>query len=183
MPSPVFVPARNYSWPPAGPGNTLAVRHAAFTPRVYEPLAQEMLAEALAARPDWEPYAETVAAACRFRARAALLDKWLTEHGLFNSKDAIREGPLRWWAQFERQAAALLASLGADPTSEARLAKDRAEATATAFDLEAVRDRGRQAREAAQLAQEPRPLRSPADAPTTAQEAGSGPHSAEVNDT
>ena len=141
-------PARGYKWPDATPGNVIALKHGARSPRMYEPLAAEMFEEVMAARPDWQGYEETVAAACRFKARAALLDAWLAEHGMFDDRGRPRESAMKWWSQLESKAAALFASLGADPTSEARLARDRATATAVAFDLEAVREAGRAAIEA-----------------------------------
>ncbi len=53
---------RAYSWPPFAVGNRAALHHGAFSPRVFEPLARELAARLLAARPGLQPYGFAVAA-------------------------------------------------------------------------------------------------------------------------
>ncbi len=89
------MPARAYSWPPFEVGNGAALNHGAFSPRVFEPVARELAAGLVAARPDLEPYAFAVAAWAEAEARAALLREHLTSRGMFDEHGAVREGPLR----------------------------------------------------------------------------------------
>jgi hypothetical protein len=54
----------------------------------------------------------------------------------------------RFLVQFERLALDLRAKLGLDPRSEAELRKTRAEVARGAYDLDALREKGREVREA-----------------------------------
>jgi hypothetical protein len=140
--------ARGYSWAPFERGNQVALRHGAHGARVYEPLAAELVAALLEARPDLESYPEAVGAWGRAEARCALLSEWVAERGLVGPDGEPVPG-LRWLVTFERQAAEFRATLGLDPAAEARLAKERADATRGVVDLERLRERGREARQVA----------------------------------
>jgi hypothetical protein len=139
------LPARAYSWPPFAVGNRAALHHGAFSPRVFEPLARELAAGLLAARPALEPYGFAVAAWAEAEARAALLREHLASRGMFDEHGGVRDGPLRWLVQFEKRAEAGRRRLGLDPRSHAELLRERAEATRSVEDLGAVRQRGREA--------------------------------------
>jgi len=136
-------PARGYSWPTATAGNTIAVKSGAYSPRVVEPLAVEILGELVAARPDLAAYPGEIAALARLEARAALLDRDLAARGLYDKRGKLRDSALREWRACERQAADLRRELGLSPRSEAALRRDQVAAVATAVDLEAVRAAGR----------------------------------------
>jgi hypothetical protein len=45
-------PARNYSWEPFQPGNTLSLRHAAYSEGVIQPLADDLAHHLLERRVD-----------------------------------------------------------------------------------------------------------------------------------
>ena len=71
-----------------------------------------------------------------------LLDRHSTEVGLLDETGEPRK--FAWlMSSLERQAANARLALGLTPGSKAQLAKDRAEATLVAVDLEAVAERGR----------------------------------------
>jgi hypothetical protein len=141
-------------------GNTMALRHGARSPRTYGPLAQELAAGLLADRPDLEAFPEVVSAWADAEARADLLRRWLDDNGMFDDDGAPRSGTLKWLASFDKRAQELRTRLGLDPRSEAELAGVRAEASRQIVDLDAIRQRGREARIAA-------------DARTTALQSGS----------
>jgi hypothetical protein len=136
-------PARGYSWPPFEPGNTVAVRHGAFSARKVDPLAAELAAGLLADRPALAAYPETVWAWARAEARCLLLGEWIGEHGLVDA-DGETRAPLRYVAQFERLAVDLRGRLGLDPRSAAEIAKSQADAHLAGFDLDAAIARGRE---------------------------------------
>lgn len=135
-------PARGYSWPPLQPGHTLSMRHGVWSKRRTDPVAAELVEALLSDRPDLERFPEAVHAWSRAEARCLLLAEWLS---MPDASQKATEGALRHLASFERLAAQLRNDLGLTPTSEARLAKERAEAAAVAVDLEAVRQKGREA--------------------------------------
>jgi hypothetical protein len=145
-------PARGYSWPPFQPGHELSTKHGARSPRKVEPLAAELVAGLLAARPDLEGYPEAVWAWGRAEARCVLLSEWIATRGLIDPETDQPMPGLKWLLSFENQAANFRAILGLDPASEARLAKERAEATRGAVGLERLRERGRAARMVAEQA-------------------------------
>jgi hypothetical protein len=153
MPGPASgVPARGYSWAPFAPGHELSTRHGARSPRKVEPLAVELAEALLGDRPDLAAYPEATMAWARAEARCCLLSEWIAARGLIDPDSDQPTLGLRWLATFERQAAEFRATLGLDPTSEARLAKERADATRGAVDLERLRERGREARQVAENA-------------------------------
>jgi hypothetical protein len=74
------------------------------------------------------------------------LSEWIAVRGLIDPETDQPMSGLKWLISFENQAASSRAILGLDPVSEARLAKERADATRGAVDLERLRERGREAR-------------------------------------
>lgn len=126
------------------PGNTLALRHGVWSPRRVDPVAEAVIDAVLARRPDLERSPEALAAWARAEARCILFADHFAEIGLFDDKGKERPG-LRFVTQFERLAADLRARLGLDPRSEAELVTAQAEAARDVVDLEAIRERGRQA--------------------------------------
>ncbi len=120
--------------PPFAPGNALARRSGAWSARVRDPLARELLAELADERPDVvERWPDLAADLCQVRARVHLLREWLVERGLFKGGD-VRDGVLKHLRWSEQQALRLAAELGLTPAGEARLARDRA----VAVDLSGV---------------------------------------------
>ncbi|HEY4237416.1 MAG TPA: hypothetical protein VGM45_08785 [Gaiellaceae bacterium] len=128
--------------PPFEKGNTASLRIGSHSPRVYEPRAQELAAGLIQARPDLDGPSFAAAVhvwavyAARFELRAAAA-----------ADDAAED----YW--IVRLGNALLkagTALGLDPTSEARLTRDRAATAALAshVDLDALAQRGRAALDA-----------------------------------
>jgi hypothetical protein len=140
-------PARGYSWPPFEKDNEVGLRHGAFSKRRIEPVAAELIAGVLAERPDLQRFPEALAAWADSEARAWLLRDWLTEHGMFTDGKTT-EGTLKFLIQFDKRAEAGRVRLGLDPRSELELVREHAEAEGAAFDLDAVRQRGRRALDA-----------------------------------
>lgn len=78
-------PAPAWQRPPFEPGNEMAIRRGAYSPRRYEPLAGELVDLVLddpqcayLAAPRWRP---GVWAWARAEARVQLLTEWLADHG------------------------------------------------------------------------------------------------------
>lgn len=125
-------------------GNTAHLKHGVWSDRKVDPLALE-LAEGLAhERPELARYPATVWAWARAEARCALLEEWFADHRLV-TEDGEVAPVTRFLVQFEKLAIQLRSKLGLDPRSEAELATSRAEATASVYDLDALRERGREA--------------------------------------
>lgn len=115
------------------PGNTVALRAGAWSPRVVEPIAAALIASAATDAP-WllEPkYRAAVEAWARAEAQAQLLDSWLTAKGMHDSQGRLR-GTEAALHRAESRAANARTSLGITPLSAARLGRDRA---STALDL------------------------------------------------
>lgn len=130
--------------PPFPAGNVLAVHHGAGSPTVYEPLAQQLAAGLLARRPDLADYPEETAAWARSEARAMLLDRYATQHGMLTPDGDPRPFTVLM-TRLEHTAARARAALGLTPFTEAALAKERASASLVAVDLVAVAAAGREA--------------------------------------
>lgn len=124
-------------------GNTVAMKAGAHSPRVVSPLAAELAAVLVAQRPDLAEHEYSVMAWARTEVQAGLLRSYIDEHGLVDEKGKPRDAMLRHLASFERLASTLRDRLGLDPRSQAALARERMEATRTAFDLEAFQADGR----------------------------------------
>lgn len=118
-------PARGYSWATAEPGNTIALKHGAWSPRKVEPLAAELV-EQVALNASWlrDYDRPAVWAWARTEARVQLLSEWLADRG----GDLDDEGAVRPAAalldRLEARAESLRARLGFDPLSRARLGRD-----------------------------------------------------------
>ena len=140
------LPARGYSWPQFKAGNMAAVKSGAQSDRIVDPIALELIEGLLDVRPDLERHGWAVMAWARAETRCLLLAQWQAEHGLLDDTGNVRNG--QHVAQFERLAESARARLGLDPQSEAQLLRDQADATRSAFDLDEIRRRGREALEA-----------------------------------
>lgn len=132
------------SWqrPPFEPGHTLSLKYGAHSPRVYEPIARDLVAAVIAERPDLVPYRHAVEAWADAEARAGLLRAHLAEVSMFDSEGEPRDGVLKWLIQFEKRASAMRHRLGLDPLAHAELARQRVEAERSAVDLDGLRERG-----------------------------------------
>ncbi|HEX2575710.1 MAG TPA: hypothetical protein VHK88_05130 [Aquihabitans sp.] len=137
--------ARGYSWPPFRKNNLAGRRSGVHSLRIVDPLAAELAAALLVDRADLAAFPEALAAWARAEARCLLLAEHQAGEGLFDNDGSVRGG--RYVAQFERLAADMRTRLGLDPRAEAELARSRAEAVAGLVDLDAVRERGREALE------------------------------------
>jgi hypothetical protein len=122
--------------PPFEPGNEVAVRHGAYSPRRVDPLARELVDQALADEalaylraPRWRA---GVWAWARAEARVQLLTEWLADHreGVdeLGTVAPVLGALLRW----EVRASNARTWLGLDPLSAARLGRD---VTATSVDM------------------------------------------------
>ena len=127
------VPAKGYTWPPFEPGNVAALRHGAFYPRRYEPLAEELVTNllALAAEPSSpvaylteEPYRPAVWAWARCEARIQLVTEYLLDKGGDLDPDGEVRPAARLLEVLEGRAEKLRARLGLDPLARARLGRD-----------------------------------------------------------
>jgi hypothetical protein len=130
--------------PPFERGNRASVRHGIHSRRVVAPLEQELVAGVLVDRPDLNAHPETVQAWARAEASAQLAWTWIAENGMVDGKGKPRD-LLRYCVSFERLARDLRRDLGLDPRSDAELQRERAQAVAAAFDVEAVAAAGREA--------------------------------------
>ena len=124
--------ARGYSWPPAEPGNVLALQHGAYSPRHVLPKAAEIEAALLADAeiPAWLRTAQFAAARkawAEAEAIADLLLTWLATLGmteLTTPRKAATKSPVDLWRSAHSHASNLRSKLGLDPVSYARIAKD-----------------------------------------------------------
>jgi hypothetical protein len=122
-------PARAYSWPPFAPGNTVALHHGAYSPRKVDPLAAELVEQAIAvtdylAEPAYRP---ALWAWGRAEARVQLLEEWLAEHGQLDDDGKPRPAT-ELLEKLERRAAAERVQLGLTPLARARLGRNVAAA-------------------------------------------------------
>jgi hypothetical protein len=142
------MPARGYSWEPFKPGNLVAVKSGARSPRIYTKLAASLVGALNEARPDLAGFPFAVSAWAVAETRAALLRAHLDNVGMFDDEGAPRDSTLRWVLSFERLASEQRKALGLDPRSSAELVKSRADAVIGSFDVEALKAKGRAALEA-----------------------------------
>jgi hypothetical protein len=114
------------NWPRvAKPGNELAKKHGAWSDKVIDPVARDLVERVLKqvgylADPSYEP---AVWAWARHEARVLILNAWLDENGTLDEQGVPRPalGALK---DFERLAASARARLGLDPLSRAQLGRD-----------------------------------------------------------
>lgn len=138
------LPARGGSTrPPFAPGSAVALRSGVWSPRVYLPLAAELVEGLLTERPDLAAYSGDVASWAEWEARATLMRRHLATVGDLDDKGEPRKGPTQWLKTCEDRAARARDRLGLAPFSEAALAKERAAASVLAVDLAAMAERGR----------------------------------------
>jgi hypothetical protein len=138
-------PARGYSWPPfekgndigprAEPGNQLALRHGAYSPRKVDPLAEQLVHGILElveesperlgylAAPEFRPALWSWA---RTEARVQLLHEFLLDEGGDLDADGITRPAAELLVRLEKAAESLRTRLGMDPLSRARLGRDTA---------------------------------------------------------
>lgn len=79
--------ARGYSWPPAEPGNTLALKHGAFSERQIRPVAarqkRRVLRQMRTRVGDLSPVGRALLEHyCRTVAKVVLIDEWVEQNGL-----------------------------------------------------------------------------------------------------
>jgi hypothetical protein len=123
---------RDSSWQPEFPGqrepfragHTLSLKHGAYSARVVEPLAAELLASYLEERPDLAWAHGTVERLARTEARALLLDRWLADHGMFDEEGEFRSRVIQEWRFLERQGDSICHSLGWTPRARAAMMRD-----------------------------------------------------------
>lgn len=116
-------PARGYSWPPAGPGNGLALRHGGFSAQRIGQRAREVLELVLELNPhlDDPENALALSAYSMARARVELLSTAI--EAAVSQVGAVKLGAriIEAATSASREEAAQRASLGLDPRSLAEL--------------------------------------------------------------
>lgn len=115
----------NGKWRDAEPGNTIAQKHGAFSPRVVDPVAASLVENVVElvpylGDPSYEP---AVWAWGRAEARVQVLAAWLDENGPLDEAGDPRPA-LAALLQFERLAMNHRTRLGLDPLSRAALGRD-----------------------------------------------------------
>jgi hypothetical protein len=177
----VNVPARGYTvtHPPFEPGNTVALRHGAWSERLVAARAVELVDagvlpddQELAGLLRWVGDADRWQADAwrRAEARVVRLTEWLEEHGLEDADGNLREPAIGLLMRAERAAAMQRDALGLTPTARARLLRDQTAAAVNGTSaLERLAARG-----AAQVRQRPTTTDSPS-APLTAAEGATEP--------
>lgn len=114
---------------PFAPGNQAALHHGAWSPGVVEPIADRLLADAVAEVPYLaEPrYGPALRAWARAEAQAQLISTYLEERGVLDDEGSPRpaEAALH---RAETRAATRRNELGLTPASAARIGRDLAAA-------------------------------------------------------
>lgn len=138
---------RGYSWPQATPGNTLAVKHGAWSPRKVDPIARELVA-AIAPTVTWWQACDGPAiwAWAQTEARCQLIAEWLADRGgdapdIDDIEETVRPAAdllTRLTARCE----SMRSKLGLDPLSRARLGRDVAASQVDLARLWASEDAG-----------------------------------------
>lgn len=123
--------------PPFEPGHTLSMRHGAYSPRRYEPLAEEFVeatleharqpgsATAYLLEPSYRPALWSWA---KTEAQLQLIEEYLADHGDeaggFIDGEGEMRGPANYWLRLSASAARQRDALGLTPMSRARLGRD-----------------------------------------------------------
>lgn len=136
--------ATGYTWETAQPGNFLALKNGTRSPRLIARLSDELAEVLTERRPDLEQYPLALAALCRAETRAALLNMALDERGLVDDDGEVRDSMLRELRAEERRASEERRNLGLDPSSHARLVRERADATQASWSIDDALAKGRQ---------------------------------------
>jgi hypothetical protein len=139
-------PARRYTWAPTGPGNLLALKHGAYSPRIIGPLAEELIERVLENRPELSVFPFALGAWARAETRVALLTLYLDAGEIVDESGEPRERLLRELRAEERRAAEERRELGLSPSAYWRLQRETAEAGKGSFDLGKLLDAGRRIR-------------------------------------
>jgi len=126
-------PARGYSWPQLKKGDRIAQKHGAWSERIVDPVARDLVGSILSevgylTDPSYEP---AVWAWARHEARVLVLSAYLDEYGPLDA-DGNPRPALSALKDFERLASSARTRLGLDPLSRAQLGRD---VTATKVDL------------------------------------------------
>lgn len=152
------VPARNRGTrPPFTTGNA-ALTNGAYSPRVYGELARDLAAGLLDRRPDLGAYADTVERWATASAISLLLRRHLDAVGVIDPEtDKPRTALLQRIAAEDTRAERTGMLLGLDPSSQARVARDRTATIHLSVDIEAILARGREANAARDAAALPAP--------------------------
>lgn len=160
-PTSVPSPARGYSWPPATPGNTLAVRHGGWSDRLASERAQTVLAQLLDLYP-WLEEADVVTldVLCKAKARYDAFDDYATavmegsrqahpRKGFPSTGvEAIPDRVLTAMARLENTIISAAGKLGLTATDRAQLFKDAGMARHFGGDrIAQLVEKGRQVRE------------------------------------
>lgn len=127
---PSGIPARGYSWPPFAKGHEINLRHGAYTPRKYGPVAEQIVTELLAGA-DYlraDKYRPAVEALGVTEARLRLLDEWLAKHGILDAKGKPQPA-VDLALKMERLAIEQRSQLGLTPSSAAKLGRNIAGAS------------------------------------------------------
>ena len=125
-------------------GNLVRVTHGVWSDRRVNPVAREMVEALTTDRPDLADHAAAVWSWARAESRCLLLEVWFDEHELIDSDGKV-PAAAQLVTRFEKLAMSLRTRLGLDPQSQAYLQSSRADAARTTYDLEALRERGREA--------------------------------------
>ncbi len=125
-------------------GNLARATHGVYSDRRVNPVARELVSAVLDARPDLKDHPVATWAWARAESRCLMLESWLDEYD-FLDVDGKPTAPAQLVTRYEKLAMALRARLGLDPQSQAQLQSSRADAAKVTYDLEALRERGREA--------------------------------------
>ncbi len=133
-------PAREFTWQVTA-GNALALAHGAYSPRTINNDRTLILAQLAEERPDLLAFGWAVKA---WATAEAIADRLVWRLDLGDVAEGVepRESLLRHVDRALARAERAREKLGLDPTSAARLAKERADALKGAYDLEELRARG-----------------------------------------
>ena len=122
-----------------------ALQHGAYSPAVIDPVAAQIVEDALERRPDLARYPEALHAWASLEAKAAVLRQWVTEHGFFGNGYRPRSGVMLL-LKFEEAARRARTELGMAPYAEIQLEKLKRETVAVDASLADLRAQGRKAR-------------------------------------
>ena len=125
-------------------GNLVRVTHGVYSDRRVNPIARELVSAVLDARPDLEDHPAALWSWARIESKCLLLEAWLDEYD-FIDEEGNPTAPAQLVTRYEKLALNLRARLGLDPQSQAQLQSFRADAAKVTFDLEALREKGREA--------------------------------------
>ena len=149
-----YRPPRNYSWPDATEGNTLALKSGAWSERkvvaeierLSPELAQEIEDVGYLSDPS---YGAALRAWIRAESRVNLLEAWFADKGLLDPEGVPHRG-VETLLRAEAHAARCRSRLGLDPVSRVQLQKDLTESGRNTVDMAQALAEGRRLRLAAE---------------------------------